>query len=303
MNVIFDTNAYRNFVFDKSSDDCISEIEDIVAIQNSKNITSFISATVAEELICHLYDGNSFDSEGDCTKALRSLYAHCGNDKNYKIIPKPEVQIAKDLFGEIDKRGISTQAAVAQICYALYKNPVDTEISKYADQISDIKRHNEEVEFEVGKFFDDLADLWRNSKDKDDKKSESIKYISALSFVVSVAEKNGYKGPKDYESLQEIFGIMTNIYMSQYPAPLQMRDNFVRKLTNPRFKPNKPERVNMVWDSLILHYSHQSINGDPIIIVTSDIAMREAAIQTSPSHSSTPFSGNVVTLQEYLDWL
>lgn len=303
MNVIFDTNAYRNFVFAKSSDDCISKIEDIVAKQNLRNITSFISTTVAEELICHLYDNNSFNPEGDCTKALRTLYAHCGDETSYKIIPKPEVQIARDFFGEIDNKGIRTQTTVAQICYSLYKNPTASELSKYNNQISTIKKHNEEVEAEVGKFFDILADVWRNSKDKDDKKSESVKDISALSFVVSVAEKNGYNGPKDYESLRGIFGIMTEIYKSQYPAPLQMRENFVRKLTNPRFIPNKPERVNMVWDSLILHYSHQSINGDPFLIVTSDTAMREAAIQTAPTYSSTPFPGNVVTLQEYLGWL
>lgn len=303
MKVIFDTNAYRNFASNKTSDECLSEIEQIKTKQLIKGVESFASTVVAEELLCHIYDNEAFYPEGDCTKAIRTLYAHCGDDNSYCAVPKPEAQIARDLFGVSDDRAISTQKAVMEICYAVYKTPTEAEIVKYRSAIQEIKRHNEDVEHEVGEFFDNLAVVWRENDKSDMEKADIVKDMSALAFVVSVAEKKGDPVSDDYALMRRIYQKQIAIYKEQYAAPLKMRENFVKKLCNPRFKPKKPERVNMVWDSLILHYSHQTIDGDPVVIVTGDAAMIEAARQTASGEPSTPFQGNVATLAEYLDWL
>lgn len=304
MIVVFDTNAYRRFVGGKTVEEALAEIRSIKDIQNKKEIISLMSATVAEELLCHLFDGGFFFPERDCTKAIRVLYAHCGDTFSYGMIPYPVVQISKDLFGRPDTISIENQKIIGQICFDLFKNPTEEVVNKHRQNIMIIKNHNAETENAMAEFLRELAIQWRLDKRSNEEKSASVRFMTALAFIIETAKRVGinFKESIDIDDLMNQFKDVVEMYMRQYPAPLKMRENLVKKLADPNFIPDKPERVNQVWDEQILHVASQTYGSDPIVLVTGDRAMKVAAEETA-STQVTPFKGNVATLEEYIEWL
>lgn len=82
-----------------------------------------------------------------------------------------------------------------------------------------------------------------------------------------------------------------------------MMENFCEKLDDPKFDVTKQERINQVWDQRILHVANQTINGEGILLVTSDKEMTKAVTETGKVPDSLMSPGNVVKLSDYLSWL
>ncbi|MDE5821051.1 MAG: hypothetical protein K2H63_01025 [Paramuribaculum sp.] len=94
-----------------------------------------------------------------------------------------------------------------------------------------------------------------------------------------------------------------------------MMVDFCKKLSHDNFIPNKPERINQVWDQRILHVAGQSIGEQAIILVTNDKAMLDAAKNSvAPITSATldsrkynlgptTVSNNVMSYSDYCLWL
>lgn len=304
MIVVFDTNAYLSFVSRKTPDESLVEINTIKDLQNKKQITSIMSATVAGELISHLYDGGVFRPDGYYTTAIRVMYTHCGDDAFYGMVPLPVVQISRAFFYQDATKDIEIQNIIAQICHSIFKNPTQEEADKHQENIKRIKKHNSETEAAMKEFLKALSKVWKTEKGTEEEKAKKISEMTAIAFIVQTAQRLGFHIPASLSmlDLRRSFDEKITAYMTQYPAPLKMRENFVKKLSNPHFKPDKPERVNLVWDEQILHVASQTYNGLPVLLVTNDNGMRTAAIETAPQQN-TPFQGNVATLDEYIHWL
>ena len=131
MYIVFDTNAYRNLVFEKTNEEVDKTIHEIVRRQEELGIISIMSTTVARELICHLFDNGVFDENGDCTKAIRAIYEHCGNIETYNLVPLPETQLSRELFGINNTKAEEQQKAVAEIAFNVFKNPTIDNINHY----------------------------------------------------------------------------------------------------------------------------------------------------------------------------
>ena len=315
MFVVFDTNVYRTFVNGISGDDSLKNINALKKLEAKSNVKALISSTVASELISHIFDGDGFDSEGDCTKALRTMYAHSGDTVQYGLVPTPEVQLARDLFEREDSIGITTDKAIIAIAYQLYDSPTEAAINPHHHNIQSIIKHNKDVENMMGQFLEDLAKIWRNSKDTEASKVTQIKNVQSFALLFEIAVKHGIQAPDDYDKAKVIFEPYIQSYQRQYPVPLQMMVDFCKKFSDPNFIPNKPERVNQIWDQRILHVAGQCINGEPIILVTDDKAMLDAAKNSAPTVSAAnstfqqiglnpdAVSNNVIRYSDYRAWL
>lgn len=167
MYIIFDTNIYRGFTAQRSSEESKRKILAIKQLQDTKGVIALMSTTVASELIAHVLDNGAFNPEGNCTKAIRTLYMHCGDINSYGMIPTPEVQISKDYFNKTDESGIETQKSIAQICYAISKDPTENTVNRFKEQIESIRKHNNDVEDSMKDLHNFLAKVW-----KEDKRSE-----------------------------------------------------------------------------------------------------------------------------------
>lgn len=208
MFVVFDTNSYRTFVNGITGEDALDRISKIKEHEAAKDVKSLISSTVASELISHILDGGKFEKEGDCTKALRVMYSHCGDSSKYGIVPSPEVQLAKELFNKEDSRGIQTEKAIAEIAYQLYVSPTEATVETLRLNIESIAKHNMEVEEMMAKYLSVLAGVWRTSKDSEEVKINQIKDIQSLALISSVAEKVGFRYTKsdNYIELLKVLG-------------------------------------------------------------------------------------------------
>lgn len=306
MVTVFDTNTYRTLVSQLSSKDALQKISEIKALEKAKGLRALMSTTVAMELISHLYDNDTFYQEGDCTKAVRALYAHCGDNISYGVVPLPNVQISRDFFMKEDKTGTATQDTVAQICYALYENPTSETASNFKHQILSIKTHIEDVEKSTADYLNETAKELRKSKGDKDKNIKILCDMHIGALLTGIAEKNGIK-VENKNSLADIkaqFSDLFDIYYKQYRAPLKMIENIGMKMFDSRYIPTKPKRLNQIWDQQILHVASQTINNDPIILVSSDKEMIQASRESATGTSdTTPFKGNVATREEYLTWL
>ena len=317
MFVVFDTNSYRTFVNGLTGEEALDKIAKFKEQEVAKEVKSLISSTVASELISHILDGGRFEKDGDCTKALRVMYSHCGDNSEYGIVPSPEVQLAKELFNKVDSRGIQTEKAIAEIAYQLYVSPTESTVETLRPNIESIAQHNMEVEVMMAKFLVELAKTWRTSKDSDVVKATQIKDVQSIALISSIAEKVGISELKseNYYELQKFFSPYIQIYKERYPVPLQMMVDFCKKLSHENFIPDKPERINQVWDQRILHVAGQRIDEQAIILVTNDKAMLEAARNSeAPITSATPdlrkykvdpaaISNNVMSYSDYCLWL
>lgn len=312
MYIVFDTNAYRNLVFEKTNEEVDKTIHEIVRRQEELGIISLMSTTVARELICHLFDNGVFDENGDCTKAIRAIYEHCGNIETYNLVPLPETQLSRELFGINNTKAEEQQKAVAEIVFSVFKNPTKKNLEPYLSNIQKIKSHNNETECEFERMLSilksttlpDNMTFGEFANSKRFKLDTAIAYICALAVDLGVITNDDIKVNANTVTVPNIIIEKAKDYLNKYPAPIEMRSSLIAKLDMPNFNPSKKERLNQIWDEQILHLVNHQIEGMPIILVTSDKGMISAANKVCPTSAAlVPFGKYIISLDEYISYL
>lgn len=314
MYIVLDTNAYRNFIFGKTNEEIDETIHKIVRRQEELGIISLMSTTVARELICHLFDNGVFDETGDCTKAIRAMYGHCGDVKTYNLVPLPETQLSMELFGTHNTKAEEQQKAVTEIVFNVFINPTIENLEPYLSNIERIKSHNNEAECEL----EGMLTKLKNIKLPNDmtfsvyaasenfKKETATAYICALAIDLDIIPSKDIRVDGNKTTVPSIIIEKAEEYLKRYPAPIEMRSNLISKLDMSNFNPSKKERLNQIWDEQILHLVNRQICGEPIILVTSDKGMISAIDKAYPASVSTisePFGKHIISLDEYLSYL
>lgn len=313
MYIIFDTNAYRKLVNRKTVENIDETVNKIVERQKELGIISLMSTTVARELICHLFDNGGFDATGDCTKAIRAIYRHCGDFQTYNLLPLPETQLAIELFGVKNLKAETSQEAVAEIVFNVFKNPTIENLTPYLSNIEEIKKHNQETECELER----MLTVLKNAKlpngmtfgeyaaSENFKLETAIAYISSLAIYLGVIRREDIIMEDNKAKVPSFIKDKAKEYLKKYPAPIEMRANLISKLDMPDFNPSKRERLNQIWDEQLLHVINHQISGEPINIVSSDKGMMLAArnVNNKLINSSDIFEGHITSLDEYLSYL
>lgn len=295
--IIFDTNAYRNFVAEK----CLTQIEeDICVIKKEEQrigYEAFMSTTVGEELLSHMKDDYESRSFKSCIKAIQAIYWHCGNENEFRLVPLPETQLAKEFFNVINKKSCHVQQVVGQLLYQIAKAPTidtikkyDSEIQQVVDYINDAESSLAENIEQLMKNIDPAYSDWTLFKNDDGNRKKWIEFVRSDNFKLQTALAMlvalGYDLESQGISLQIIEEKMlkkqAEDYMFRYAAPLELRKYWMEKLVG-HFDLTKQSRSNFIWDERILHQAGHTINNIPIVIVTSDNAMKECAEKANPN--------------------
>lgn len=314
MYIVFDTNAYRNLIFGKTIEDIDEIIHKIVRRQEELGIISLMSTTVARELICHLFDKGVFDETGDCTKAIRAMYGHCGDVKTYNLVPLPETQLSMELFGTHNTKAEEQQKAVTEIVFNVFINSTIENLEPYISNIERIKSHNNEAECELEGMLTKLKKIKLPNDmtfsvyaaSENFKMETATAYISALAIDLDIIPSKDIRIDGNKTTVPSIIIEKAEEYLKRYPAPIEMRSNLISKLDMSNFNPSKKERLNQIWDEQILHLVNRQICGEPIILVTSDKGMISAVDKAYPASVSTisePFGKHIISLDEYLSYL
>lgn len=310
MIVVFDTNAYRNLVSNLTLDDAKNKIQVIKQYESKKNIMPMMCTTVAMELLTHLADLHNTRSFKSCLNACQVMYIHCGNSSEFRLLPLPETQIAKEYFNVESQAFIDTQIAIGQILFKISRSPCVNTVNAYCGTIDKIKKFiasaeqtladqvecmckNLDPRFSNWTLF--IADNANRRKYLDYIHSEEFQNVTASAYLCALAMKLCEQGYK-IELTEEEIRNKIQTYRQTYQAPLNLRAWFFSQLVNGGFNLNSNSRTNFLWDELILYFMGRKCNGEEILLVTSDKKMNEAAKRVNQN-------ALIKTYDEYLGYI
>lgn len=309
MIVVFDTNAYRDLCAGKTLDETKALMNTILAKESAMGYKAFMCTTVAMELMYHLQDNQLWKSYRSCIKAAPVMYLHCGDSSNFRLLPLPEVQIAKKIYGVDATFSIATQQAIGGILFDLTQGDPGIVSLKYSNELAKAHQFIADAEQTLAVEMDNLLSYYDPNykhdwnpfvNDESNRRkylnmvnSEGFEEVTARAFIIAVGmmleSKNLISRVPDYKELEQA----SVVYRENYGASLLFRRRFFNHLAGGGFDITKNSRANYLWDEMILHFAGHSVNGDIILLVTSDGNMKQAALDYK---STTP----IMTLAEYL---
>ena len=305
MIVVFDTNSYRDLVAGIDAADVEPLMQKLLTLESAKGITALMSTIVAEEILGHLLDDESTRTYRACLKATKALYMHCGDEHQYRLVPSPQTQLAKEFFGVESKKFLDTQQAVALTAFEISKDLSKDNINRHEDTLKKIKAHLQESEkeladgmLEMGRKIDPSYTDWNLFVGNQSMRTKYMNFIKSERFKIEISaallaavginlEEEGLITTPTREKFHE----MIQDYIQRYEAPINMQALFYELLLQPGYDVTSNSHANFLWDTQILHIVGHSISGDDIILVTSDKAMIRQA--------NKAIAGRVYTLNEY----
>lgn len=310
MIVLFDTNAYRDLSSRKSYEDVVKDINTIIEAEGVKGIRAFMCTTVALELMYHLSDPATWNSYRSCINAAPAMYLHCKENKSFRVLPLPEVQIAKAYFGVDNTRSISTQEAIGQIFYDLSNGDPNLVVQKHKANIDKAHDFIVQAEAAIAEEVDRyltasdpnykhdwnpfVNDLSNRTKYLNMIRSEEFQNTSAYCMLAAVAIYLNSVGLNVHLPEGEEQKHILEVFCQDYSVALYFRQRFFEYAANGGFDITKDSRANYRWDEYILHCAGHSVNGEPIMIVTTDANMADAMQK---------FNVPYMSLKDYLKYI
>lgn len=306
--VIFDTNAYRNLASSSSLKKSKYLLREIQSKESAMGIIPLMSSTVTMELLSHLKDNCLSRNFLECRRAAILMYMHCGNDKNFNLLPLPEVQIAHEFFGMKDKRTINTQQGMGLILYELSQKCVWIVKWKRRRNLSGIRDfvYNGESFYlksleDICKNLDPSYSNWKLFQSDKKKKKGFLNFIKSQQFKDETAqamlEAVSLNLSSQNLSPAPVNGNMISNYSSSRKVSLIFRQHVWEGLTS-GLKLSRKKNGNYIWDEYILHSCAGTINGNNVIIVSSDRKMKNAANEVLGQSQQS-----VMTLDDYYSFI
>lgn len=312
--VVWDTNAYRTFVAGKDSEQIRQDTQKLLASETAMNYHGYMCSIVAIELMSHWLDDPHERSYKSCIAGAKLMYEHCRIDANhFRALPQTEVQIARDFYHRLAKKSILTQNAIGQDLSKMYAcengkeqdviNSIKEDLLKTCGFIANGEDGIRNVAHSFLHMFDpNYKDDYKPFINDDRNRRRSLEYLRSQQFIeetslamlvavamyidVHIPNLNEYKNNKN---------IMKQIhrYANQYMTSIKFRQLWMEKLVGGSYNMSVSGHANSIWDEHILHFVNQKVKGKPIVFVSCDGAMRDAANQTGAK-------GKVMRLDEYL---
>ncbi|KUJ59225.1 hypothetical protein AR687_24210 [Flavobacteriaceae bacterium CRH] len=312
--VIFDTNAYRYLVANKTNRQVNKIIQKLKDKERKNSIESLMSPIVAKELLAHV--ANKKDpSYHKCLKAIKALYYHSGTDKEISIMPSSELLISKAFFHQEISSKIETHQAIAQVLMHLARNPSQHIFKKFQRNLNLNAKHVKDAEdvfaTEMKTFLKKIDPNfvdWKVFKDEPKKRTKALKDVRAEETSIAIATGYLYivykllvqDGKRPNKSDNDIFteiAPMAEEFLNIFPEPIALYKVVLENLINSEFNLFEDSRSNFVWDiHLMFNVGQNTIGNSRIIFVTSDAAIIKSAMKTNSKNT-------ILTFEEYMEYL
>lgn len=308
--VIFDTNAYRNLVKDRSFEDVEKLISRLKAAEKKNNIEALISPIVLKELLAHLAERKDPHFER-CLNANKALYLHSGSVESYNMIASPELLISKAFFNCVIPSKVETNSAFGQISYHLATNPSAHTFKKFQrtlnlnrDHVLDSENNFALTVFKLIKSVNPAAKGWKifendgvgRKKALENIRSQRTSIELAAGFLYTTHQLLFASGQAPSMTLEEFFDMAVE-FIRVFPEPIALWKYVLETLTNNEYNLFENSRSNFVWDiQLMFNIGNHSIDNAKLHFVTDDKAIIRTAIGENAKYS-------IWTLEEYLEYL
>jgi len=118
--IVFDTNAYRKFIPNRTEEDAKSKISKLINLEKSNNIKAQLSTDVAVELYSHLTDLND-EQYNICKNSVIAQFMHCIQGNSVRQIMNSDVHLCNVVFGKLPEFSIGEQDKILKMSnYLLY---------------------------------------------------------------------------------------------------------------------------------------------------------------------------------------
>lgn len=311
--VIFDTNSYRKLVSNKTKGEITAEIEEIIKLEESKDIVPFASVIVGMEMLANLTEGEEGFNFKDCLNGVIAMATHCQEKDNetLRIFPNAALHILKSYFNFIPEDLKDRNMNLGGVINDIKKDPERSiKIHNERNTFEDIKNYvnNEEVIFsnqittlleeirsEFIKKHPNIANKHLRAKLLDYIENGSFEPLMALGLIFSIASKYQLNLPQE-ESIRRAFSLNMEFPLSvgffRWIAYKIIDDNI-----DMSSRTSKEKRWNWVWDYHVsFALNNSTINDREVIVVTSDKDLTEII-------KDFGYENKVLTLEEYLKFL
>lgn len=320
INVIFDTNAVRDFVAGVQQDDLEAYAKKMAVQFDAKGIRLMISPIVIMELLCHLSDVSDHDYSVSF-KAIKALmltqeYQLKGGPRG--MMSPGELLVINEIYHmKCDGRELmysSMMGLAEEISHRTIDNLPDLHTADggfISDYVADIEKSFAEQIRDVCKQTEWLASV-KGERDFDsflstpDQECLLAVYYTRTSYNLLMNEGKlpDYKkflppyAPQTPENFLRGIEFANKMnegnkeVIRRYPAFIALAKEVVRKIHQNKQISDK-KLHNFIWDiNLMFHINDHTVNKEPFIFVTSDKAM---LVASGAFHDQ----GNVMNYDEF----
>jgi hypothetical protein len=312
--VIFDTNAYRYLVGNKTNREINKIIQKLKDKERKNNIESLMSPIVAKELLAHVANKKN-PSYNKCLKAIKALYYHSGNDEQIHIIPTFELLISKAFFNKEISSSVENHKAIGQILLHLAKRPSEYTFKKFQRTLNlnanYVKEAEDNFANKMKNFLKQIDtncvdwEVFKNDPKKrlqalDDVRSEKNSLAIATGYLYIVYDlliKDGKLSNKSEDEIIEEIAPMAKEFLKIFPEPIALQKMVMENLINSKFNLFEDSRSNFVWDiNLMFNVGQNTVENSKIIFVTSDKTMIKSALSTNSKNM-------ILSFYDYMEYL
>lgn len=310
--VIFDTNAYRYLTSNKKFSESQIDVKNFKSIERRENIIALMHPIVIKELLYHVA-GERDNMHEKAIKALKAMYIHCGDTKEFSIMADFDLQLSNYFYNVRDPKRERNDIQLGEIVAAIAQQPIENVLKRYQFNLKQIKEQVNETELffkdllkELVKEIDPTADDWTVFENDDKKRREALKYFNSdiiedeisMGYILQMHENLVSKGLIVQESQEQLL-IKAKVFKKIYKAPIQLYKEVLKKFAQPNFNFEERSRENFIWDIHLMFAVGDLIKHETnsrIYFVTSDREMKNAA-------SKSGFPTKVFTYREYFEYI
>jgi hypothetical protein len=291
VNVIFDTNAYRNLTFGLTEQQTKNLFDKVRAKETSKNITSILSTVTLMELLTHLADKTD-PGYHHCKIATIGAYHHVQEENNFRLLPHPELLLEQMLFHRVDTQQQESNLTLGKVAFAIHQGPADDKITEFNTQIQGVKRIVEQHEKD---FVDDMLEAitqmdkdatnWKLFQNDQATKANFLKYLKtdsavnilARAFVIRTINNLSVQtlAEQDFLNMAQEVGRVFQTALTLYIKVMERMTISGYDMTN-----IKKKRWNTIWDIYLLFcISDENIGGKETVFITEENWLHEVCAE------------------------
>ena len=309
--VIFDTNAYRQFVTGNTTETVVSKIQELVEKEKQKNIKAFGSVIVGMEMLGNLSEGEGGFNFQDCLNGTIALGNHCYDETESapRIFPQAYLHITRSFFGivpqEIENRTkklggvindfkIDYQQALSHHKTKTFedvKNYIDREETAFSTQIVDLI---DGAKQEILNKHPKIAPKQLRTKLLDYIDNGPFEPFIAIAIIYAVTANLQLTLPQNEgikRALNLNFEFPLSVGFYRWISYKIVDDNI-----DMQSKSSKQKRWNWMWDYHVsFAMTNSTLDNRDVILVTSDGDMTEML-------QDFGYGGQVFTLDKYLEF-
>ena len=294
---VFDSNAYRNLFRELDFEEARDLGSKLSKKQSEQGDTSYAQLFVVCELLSHLADTGD-PAFGDCRRAILGLWNHCLQESKemLRFIPDPELQFAKEFYGETDEQYEELYNNVMYLCKEINERGGSEDLT---DIRYGLRQISEAVEMSENNFVDDVlrqvvnhtdpdASNWHMFEDDEEAKNEILSFLSSEDSDVVIGISNALRfmnaAGVSGESSDEISA--KGKYLAEnYKVPIKLYKEILKRIVETGCDLTKKSRANWLWDMQISFFlePNNHVQGEPLVLVTDDGDILDAADEAGAS--------------------